>query len=97
MAEDLVITVERIDGNCPVYHSGDQFSIRQGYILDSKIDLCLHGLASLMPFYTSLARGISAKELGLGVGADVAHIQCVDPCRLTGGGTVIFKIERGRK
>lgn len=92
MAEDLVVTVERITGTCPVYHESDKFFIRKGFILESNRRLCLHGLASMIPFYACLARGISPSDLGLG--SDCAYVHCPDPCQITNGGTVLFKIEK---
>jgi len=93
MAEDLIVTVAEIAGTCPVYKLGDSFVIEKGYILKAREGICLHALASILPFYTSLARGVSPEELGLG--REDAFVQCPDPCRITNGGTVIFRISRG--
>ena len=87
----LEITVKNIKGNCPVYKEGDSFKITDGYILDTKIPLCMHGLASIMPYYVALSRGIKPEDLGLGKD-NKANVQCLDPCDITGGGTVIFEI-----
>jgi len=61
----LKIKVVKIKGNCPVYNEGDEFHIEDGYKLNSKITLCMHSLASIMPYYIPLSRGISSQELGL--------------------------------
>jgi len=92
---DLVVTVERIEGHCPVYNLGDSFLLKDGFRLASDKPLCMHALASLMPFYNAL-RFAQPEHLGL---ADKEHpgkavIQCPDPCALTGGGTVTFSISR---
>ena len=50
----------------------------------------MHSLASLMPYYIALSRGISPESLGLsGPKEGMAYLQCLDPCELTGGGTAI--------
>ncbi|MGD8537715.1 MAG: TIGR04076 family protein [Candidatus Aminicenantes bacterium] len=92
---DLIVRVKEINGRCPVYGVGDSICLRDGYILDTKRSdpVCMHSLASLMPYYVALSRGIDAKDLGLsGPEEGKAYVQCLDPCHLTGGGTVIFKI-----
>ena len=89
---NLKIKVKEIKGNCPVYKEGDSFKITDGYILDTNIPLCMHGLASIMPYYVALSRGIKPENLGLGTD-NKAYVQCLDPCDITGGGTVIFEIQ----
>ena len=51
----------------------------------------MHALASLMPYCVALSKGVSPEELGLGK-EDVAYVQCLDPCKYTDGGTVVFEI-----
>ncbi|OPX18633.1 hypothetical protein BXT86_00140 [candidate division WOR-3 bacterium 4484_100] len=87
---DLQIEVVEIRGECPVFKKGDSFKILDGYRLKSDIELCLHSLSAIMPYYVALSRGISPAELGLG--KDACFVQCLDPCEYTKGGTVIFKI-----
>jgi uncharacterized repeat protein (TIGR04076 family) len=97
---DLIVRVKEIKGTCPVYSSGDSIVIRDGYILDAKnsAEVCMHSLGSLMPYYVALSRGIAPKSLGLsGPKEGVAYLQCLDPCELTGGGTVIFEISLANK
>jgi len=92
---DLIVKVKEIKGTCPVYSTGDSIVIREGYILDIKDSpaVCMHSLASLMPYYVALSKGISPQNLGLsGKQPDRAYVQCLDPCEVTGGGTVIFEI-----
>jgi len=96
LAQDLKIKVQKIKGNCPVYQQGDSFQIKSGFRLNSTQELCLHSLASIMPYYTALSRKMSPEELGLaGISEKdgAAYLQCLDPCEITGGGTVIFRIE----
>lgn len=92
---DLIVKVKEIKGACPVYSLGDSIVIREGYILDTKnsAEVCMHSLASLMPYYVALSKGIPPNTLGLsGSKEGAAYLQCLDPCELTGGGTVIFEI-----
>lgn len=89
---DLKIEAFEIKGNCPVYQQDDTFYIVDGYKLKTAGVICMHSLASIIPYYVALSRGISPKELGLSKGNGEAYIQCLDPCEYTGGGTVIFKI-----
>ena len=92
MATDLRVEVIEIKGHCPVYTVGDSFRIREGFKLVAEKPLCMHSLASLMPYYVALSRGISPVELGLAREGDVTYAQCLDPCGRTGGGTVVFAI-----
>ena len=80
-----------IKGNCPVFKVGDTFKLIDGYKLTSDKPICMHSLASLMPYYNSLSRGIKPEDLGLGKEGK-AYIQCLDPMLLTGGGTVTFSV-----
>ena len=92
---DLIVKVREIKGTCPVYRLGDSILIREGYILDTKKSstVCMHSLASLMPYYVALSKGVSPQTLGLSGGkGDRAYLQCLDPCEVTGGGTVIFEV-----
>ncbi len=88
---DLVVKIIRISGSCPVYRVGDKFIIKNGYKLESKIPVCMHSLASLMPYYNAFAKGVSPEDLGLGKGKSL-FVQCLDPHDLTGGGTVTMEI-----
>ena len=93
----LIIEVIDIKGECPVYQVGNKIVLQQGYIMDTgKTDIvCMHSLASILPYYVALAKGVRAKDLGLAKGdSDEAYVQCLDPCDLTGGGTIIFEISR---
>jgi uncharacterized repeat protein (TIGR04076 family) len=89
----LKVKVKEIKGNCPVYKRDDSFLIVDGYKLETDKPICMHSLASIMPYYVALGKGVSPKELGLG-DKGKAYVQCLDPCKYTGGGTVIFEIER---
>lgn len=91
----LLIKVKEIKGNCPVYKVGDEFKIEEGYRLVTDKPLCMHSLASILPFYNAL-RWAEPKKLGL-AGKDEkkrAYIQCADVFSYTGGGTVIFEITK---
>ena len=92
---DLIVTVKEVKGRCSVYNSGDSIIIKDGYILDTgnSVDACMHSLASIMPYYIALSKGVAPLSLGLsGEKKGSAYIQCLDPCEITGGGTVIFEI-----
>ena len=93
----LIIKVVDIKGKCPVYEIGDKIVLQQGYILDPKETdiVCMHSLASIIPYYIALSKGVRAKDLGLAKGdSNEAYVQCLDPCDLTGGGTVLFEISK---
>lgn len=91
----LRIRVVEIRGYCPVYKKGDEFSILDGFKLrtDTNQLLCMHSLASIMPYYVALSKGITPKELGLG--KEKAYVQCLDPCKYTEGGTVVMELSTG--
>jgi len=93
----LLIKVIDIKGKCPVYTKGSRIILQQGYILDPEESgkVCMHSLASIMPYYVAMAKGVRAVDLGLAInGSNEAYVQCLDPCDLTGGGTVRFEISR---
>jgi uncharacterized repeat protein (TIGR04076 family) len=92
----LIIEVTEIKGTCPVYNLGDKIILDEGYKLNLKEtdNICMHSLASILPYYNALANGVSPIELGLAKKGDAAYVQCLDPQEHTGGGTVIFKITR---
>lgn len=91
--KSLVIQVVNIKGHCPVYRKGGTFRIEEGYKLQADKLLCMHSLQSLAPYYTALSRGIPPADLGLAGPDGAAYVQCLDPQRYTGGGTVTFKLE----
>ena len=95
MAKTLKIKVMEIKGNCSVYKLGQVFYIKEGYILESSNRLCMHSLASIMPYYIALSRGITPQDLNLGDKNNKAYIQCIDPFEKTHGGTVTFEITTG--
>jgi uncharacterized repeat protein (TIGR04076 family) len=91
----LVIKVVGIKGICPVYRVGDQWTIEQGYVLvtGESDNICMHSLASIFPYYVALSHGIKPQDLGLAKGdSREAYLQCLDPCEITGGGTVQFEV-----
>jgi uncharacterized repeat protein (TIGR04076 family) len=89
---DLTVEVVEIQGHCPVYRVGDRFQIQDGYKLTADQPLCMHALQSLCPYYVPLSRDISPAELGLAGPDGGAYVQCLDPYRYTGGGTVTFHL-----
>lgn len=87
----LIIKVVEIKGPCPVYKKGDKIVFDEGYRLNLKETdaVCIHSLASVLPYYNALYRGVPPEDMGLGEG----YVQCLDPKKYTGGGTVTFKIK----
>jgi uncharacterized repeat protein (TIGR04076 family) len=92
---DLIVRVKEIKGHCPVYEVGDTFALESGYRLVTEIPLCMHSLASLLPYYNAL-RVSKPEEWGLSGKEErtKAYVQCLDPMAYTDGGTVIFEIGR---
>lgn len=92
----LLIEAVDIQGHCPAYQVGAHFHIQEGYKLVADQPVCMHALQSLCPYYVPLSRGIDPAELGLAGSDGAAYVQCLDPQRYTGGGTVTFRISRAR-
>jgi uncharacterized repeat protein (TIGR04076 family) len=90
----LIIEVVEIQGNCPVYKLGNKIVLNEGYKVNLKEtdNICMHSLASLLPYYNSLSKGVNPVTLGLAREGKDAYIQCLDPQEYTGGGTVTFKV-----
>ena len=92
LAKTLKIKALEIKGNCPEYKLGQVFYIKEGYILESSNKLCMHSLASIMPYCIALSREITPQALNLGDKNNKAYIQCLDPFEKTHGGAVTFEI-----
>ncbi len=92
----LTVEVMDIKGKCPVYEIGEKIVLDEGYKvnLEETDNICMHSLASLLPYYNALAKGISPAQLGLAKKGEEAYIQCLDPQEYTEGGTVTFRIKR---
>ena len=92
---DLIIRVKEIIGYCPVYKVGDTIVLEEGYKINPKKSstICIHSLASIIPYHIALSEGVESKKIGLAKDGNRAYVQCLDPCKYTGGGTVIFEIE----
>ena len=92
--------VEDIRGRCPAYRTGDRLVLDHGFRfnLTETTACCMHSLGAIMPFYCALAKGIRPKTMGLADKDDregnKAWVHCPDPCERSGGGTVLFSIER---
>ena len=96
MRYKLIISVYEIRGKCPVHRVGDRITIEMPMLVLGETDnVCIHALTAMQTILHALARGYSAKELGVGSSDDEAYLQCPDPGPpYTQGGTVIFKIKR---
>ncbi|MBN1273496.1 MAG: TIGR04076 family protein [Candidatus Aminicenantes bacterium] len=92
----LIIEVDEIKGSCPVYNRGDRIVLDEGYRVNLALtdNICMHSLASLLPYYIALSKGVDPADLGLAGENGCAYLQCLDPLEITGGGTVIFRISR---
>ncbi|MFP4250073.1 MAG: TIGR04076 family protein [Armatimonadota bacterium] len=95
----LIIRVEEIRGRCPVYEVGDRIVLDNGYRLnlDETTKGCMHSFASIIPYHIALSKGVRPDQMGLAHrdrDDGRAYVQCLDPCEMTGGGTVTFSIER---
>ena len=95
----LVITVVKIKGTCPVYRVGDRIVLEAGYRFDLQetTAVCMHSLASIMPYHVAIAKGVPPNRMGLAHKSKKdgkAYVHCLDPCEMTGGGTTTFSIER---
>jgi len=92
---DLVVRVKKIVGHCPVYKVGDTFVLEEGYKINPKksCTICMHSLASILPYHIALTEGVNPKKIGLAKEGNKAYVQCLDPMKYTGGGTVTFEIE----
>ena len=92
----LVIRVKEIKGRCPVYRVGDKIVLDEGYRFNLKEtdNVCMHSLSSIMPYHIALYRGVNPKDIGLSKESQRAYVQCLDPCEYTGGGTVVFEIQK---
>lgn len=89
--------VIEIKGTCAVYEVGDKFELIDGYKLQHPVGkpLCMHALASLMPFYNAMAKGVKPEKMGLaGKREGQLYFQCMDPEHITGGGTAMFKVKK---
>jgi len=95
----LIIRVEDIRGRCPVYEVGDRIVLDNGFRLNLEETTkgCMHSFASIIPYHIALSKGVRPDQMGLAHkdrDDGRAYVQCLDPCEMTGGGTVTFSIER---
>jgi uncharacterized repeat protein (TIGR04076 family) len=93
----LTIDIFKVDGFCPTYQVRDTFQIVKGFQLQSIKKICLHALQALAPYYIPLSLGISPYDLGLATKeanqkSNEAYFQCHDPEKITGGGSVLFRV-----
>ena len=92
---ELIITVEKIKGNCSVFKGGEKMVIKGAEIDLKRTDkICIHALAPILHYASALKCGVNPKELGLSKNSKKAYVQCPDPGKpYTSGGSVVFKIE----
>ena len=92
----IIIEAIEIRGKCPVYNVGDKITIiMPELVLTETNKVCIHAFIAMQTFIQALARGFSARTLGIGDRDDEGYVQCPDPGPpYTKGGTVIFRIRR---
>ena len=79
----LKIHVVKITGRCPVYQEDAAFYLKDGYIIDTSVScaICMHSLASILPYYNAIHHGADPVTLGLAQESErPARVQCLDPC-----------------
>jgi len=91
MTKKLLIKVIGIEGKCPVYSVGDRIILDEGYEVNLRetTNICVHSLASIMPYYNALNNGIAPEKLGLANRQGKVCVQYQNPCQITSW-TVIF-------
>jgi len=95
----LIITVNAISGNCPVFKVGDKIVIESPKIIVRETNnFCIHAFGCMLSMIVPLSHGVSFKQLGLAKDeGEKGYIQCLDPGKpYTNGGTVLFEIKRER-
>ncbi len=92
----VLITVEKIDGHCPVFKVGDKILISNGEVdLKNSDAFCIHASQVLHFYALSLREGIDPVNLGLAIDSDKAYVQCPDPGPpYTNGGSVLFSLTK---
>ena len=78
----MKLTIKGVDvkGKCQVYEIKDKIVPKQGYILDPEETdtACMNAIASTLPYYIDLSKGIEAKDLGRSrEGSKKADMQCL--------------------
>ena len=95
----LIVSVNEIRGNCPVFKVGDKIVVESPKIVVENTDnICVHAFGCVLSMIVPLSHGISFKKLGLATEeGEKGYIQCLDPGKpYTNGGTVLFEISRER-
>lgn len=93
----LEVEVVEVKGKCPVHEPGDKFELIEGYRLQHPRGkpICMHALASFMPFYNAMAKGVKPEKMGLaGKEPGKLFFQCMDPVHYTDGGTAVFRVTK---
>ncbi len=96
MPRDVVVTVHKTEGECPVFRTGDRIFFRGPEIdLERSDAVCAHALPPLLHYLNALRPGADMAELGLSKGErNTGYVACPDPGPpFTNGGRVIFRLE----
>ena len=99
MAGKLVIKVVKIKGKCPVYSVGDRIVLDEGYKLNLKetTNVCMHSLASIMPYYNALYNGVAPEKLGLPTRKERLVCSVSILVKLLGAGRLYLKLSSWRE
>jgi len=78
------------------YRPGDGFVVERFYLREVRgKPVCLHALSAMLTLLSSFLKGVSAKELRIGLEDDIGYVWCPDPGKpYTCGGTVVFEVRR---
>lgn len=93
----LVVVVRDVRGRCAAgYKPGKLFELERFYIkCEQNVKICVHALNALLTFAVPMLKGVSARDLGIGLEDDVGFVQCPDPGGpYTEGGSVLFELRR---
>jgi len=94
---EVEVIVKKVEGYCAAgYEPGTSFIVRGFYIPENQTErICLHALGSMLTLLMPFLKGISARDLGIGLTDDVGYIRCPDPgAPYTCGGSVLFELKR---
>jgi uncharacterized repeat protein (TIGR04076 family) len=88
------ITVQEINGKCPVFNVGERITFDGPRLVKEETDAyCVWASSSFLPYLLAVRHNISSKEIGLSHKDGVYFVHCLDPGPPhTPGGTVLFEI-----
>ncbi len=89
------ICVKEVRGYCAAgYKPGDCFELDR-FLLRGEKPVCIHAFLAMSTLAYAMARGASARQLGIGEEDDAGYVSCPDPGPpRTRGGNVVFELRR---